>query len=291
MSDPSTAPEAGLRPLPWVRNWDFVASDVPRWRQRQVVEMVLRRAIPSPRSAVVKPIGPKPAWALYFIYAPQGQLTRQHEFMLASIRDEGLGVLAVVATERPDQVPAALHRYADAILWKALPGYDFSAYRLGLSALAGRSPGCSVLVLNDSVFGPLSALKPWLAAASWDLFGFTATGKIENHVQSYAFGFKTLTEATVRSLWRVMFPWIACKDRDDVIACQETRLARIASRSLSVGSFFYSQAQDLTQACPFELIDAGFPFIKRSLTESRSAFEHKQQVEDLMASRLAALRA
>ena len=271
-----------LSALSLERHWTFVASPIPRWRRRLVVESLLRRGIRAPQFYCIKEIDSRPQWVLYFVYAPDGSLNDAHRFTLARLRDQNFNIFVVVSTGQVGQVPLELFRYADGIYWKALPGYDFSAYKLGLDLLVKKSEGASVLVLNDSVFGPLNDLREFINNPSWNLTGFTATGKIENHIQSYAFVIKHLTRDTMRNLQTVVFPFFACGSRDDVVNCQETRLARIAAQSMSVGAHWYMRAGDPTQVAPFELIDAGYPFIKKSLLETRSSFNDKERVRSLL---------
>ena len=273
----------GVAPAPLERDWTFQPSEVPRWRRRQVVQALLTRTRRRPPFAVLREVTPRPVWALYFTYSPDGTLGDVQRFSLERLRDQGFAVLAVQAATAPGLVAAELPRYADALYWKGLAGYDFSAYTLGLEAIARHSPGADVLVLNDSVFGPFADLRPMLQAAPWELTGFTASGKIENHVQSYAFVLKNLTPQRLRQLRPVLFPVLALEDRDDVIFCQETRLARVASRSMSVGAHWYGADSDPTQSAPFELVEQGFPFVKRSLLTARSSFRDKPAMADLVA--------
>ena len=275
---PAPAPD-GLE-----RDWPFQASEVPLWRRRLVLQAVLSRSRRRPPSAMLREVSPRPVWALYFSYAPDGALGDVQRFSLERLRDQGFAVLVVQAATAPGLVDAdLLPRYADALYWKGLAGYDFSAYTLGLEAIARHSPGADVLVLNDSVFGPFADLRPMLRSAPWELTGFTASGKFENHVQSYAFLLKNLTPQRLRRLRTVFLPALALEDRDDVIFCQETRLARVASHSMSVGARWYGRDSDPTQAAPFELLREGFPFVKRSLLTARSAFKDKQAMADYVA--------
>ena len=68
-----------------------------------------------------------------------------------------------------------------------------------------------------------------------------------------------------------------------MITCQESRMARVASRSMSVGAYWYLEDGDPTQTAPFELIDAGYPFFKRSLCEARSPYVDKQRALNFVA--------
>jgi lipopolysaccharide biosynthesis protein len=265
------------------RHWTFEASEVEVPRRRKVLRALLRRAVPRPQSVVVKAAQPNARWALYFIYAPEGQLLPVHRFTLARLRDEGFAILAVCAGTARADVPQGIATYADAICWKAPGGYDFSAYAIGLELLARHSPGANVLVLNDSVLGPFHALRRYVDRVEWNFTGFTASGVIENHVQSYAFVVADVTPAKVRRMWPVLFPYLAFDGRADVIFCQETRLARIVSRQMSTGSLWYYPAGDLTLLAPLELLDEDFPFVKRSLLTDRYPVTDRPRLVERLA--------
>ena len=110
--------------------------------------------------------------------------------------------------------------------------------------------------MNDSVFGPFVPLRPVLDNSRWDLTGFTASGELTNHVQSYAFCLRGVTPA------------------------------RVAARSMTVGALWYSDATRVhnpTLVKPMELLDAGFPFLKRALLTKSSNYIER----DLVLERLA----
>jgi lipopolysaccharide biosynthesis protein len=202
------------------------------------------------------------------LFLPDGKLTPAHYFTLRRLRAMRGGLLVVCATDHPENVPRDLIAQSDAIYWKALPGYDFSAYAIVLSEVANRSPGADVLLINDSIYGPFSDLDAMLDHVPWQMTGFTATSAFENHIQSYAFFLRHVTDARVRSLQSVISPRFAFNRFRDVVNCQETRLAREAARSMSVGSFWFANtpaAGDPSLALALPLLAEGFPFLKRSL--------------------------
>ena len=89
----------------------------------------------------------------------------------------------------------------------------------------------------------------------------------------------------MRNLASVFFPFAALSRASDVIAVQETRLARVAARSMKVGAFWFGEADkilDLTLVLPFELLDAGFPFLKRSLLGKHKAFQNTDSVLSIL---------
>jgi lipopolysaccharide biosynthesis protein len=269
------------------RRWDFVPTPVQRWRIRQAVETVLRNSQPRPAWKAIVPLNAQPAWTVYFLFSPDGVFTPTHRFALERLRDAGHRLMIVCAAPSAAAIPAEVAAFADALYWKALSGYDFSAYSAALREISHKSPHADVLVINDSVYGPFTDVRSVLAHAPWELTGFTATSQVENHIQSYAFVLKDVTPARMRSLATVMFPWRALSHPHDVIQVQETRFARVAARSLRVGAYWFAEKEqvlDPTLFRPIELIAAGFPFLKRSLTGKHQTLQDVEQIRELLFS-------
>ncbi len=267
-------------------DWDFTPSPVMRWERRQMAERFVRAVHRRPASSVLVPASAQPAWIVYFLFAPDGALHPAHRFTLARLREEGLPILVVCSCADARRMPPDLPDLCDALLWKAMEGYDFSAYTLALRHLSRHSPGADVIVMNDSVFGPFVPLRPVLDNSRWDLTGFTASSEMTNHVQSYAFCLRGVTPARMARLATVFFPFGALSAPQDVIALQETRMARVAARSMTVGALWYSDATRVhnpTLVKPMELLDAGFPFLKRALLTKSSNYIER----DLVLERLA----
>lgn len=267
------------------RHWNFMPSIVPRWRRRQVAETLLFKSRLRPSWNILRTIDAQPEWTVYFLFAPDGQFSTVHRFTLARLKDAGHRLMVICSTAQPGMVPAEVSQYADAIYWKALSGYDFSAYAIALWEISKKSPHANVMVLNDSVFGPFTDLRAMLANPPWELSGYTASSQVENHIQSYAFVLKEVTRARMRSLAGIMFPWTALSAAPDVIAVQETRFARIASGSMRVGSCWFGEHQDVldpTLVRPVELLGAGFPFLKRSLLAKHQRFQTPDHIRELL---------
>ncbi len=263
-----------------VRDWAFHSDPYPRWRRRQVLETLVRNGRRRPAWSVLKPLTPKSRWMVYFMYAPTGAILPSHRFTLSRLRDMGGNVLVVCATSDPRLVPEELKSFADAIFWKALDGYDFSAYTLALRQISQDSEGADVFVMNDSIFGPFVDLSTGMDHAPWELTGYSASSQIVHHVQSYAFFLKNVTRARMRKLATVFLPFAALSNPVHVIAVQELRFARIASRSMSVGAFWFGDAEKVKDPSlhrPIELLDAGFPFLKKSLLGKHKAKWHSNE--------------
>jgi len=268
-------------------NWDFVPSVVPRWRKRQVVEKVLWNSRLAPRWHALTPVTPQAYWTVYFMFCPDGLFTSYHKFTLSRLRDAGHNIMVVCATKEAAGIPKEVAHYANALYWKALNGYDFSAYALALREISRRSPHANVFVLNDSVFGPFNDVSAVLANPPWAFTGYTASSQIENHIQSYAFVLQDVSPRRMRALAGIMFPWTSFNLAWDVICVQETRFARVASKSMRVGAFWYAPHEtiiDPTLVRPVELVDAGFPFVKRSLLSKHAKLQEPAKIRELVFS-------
>lgn len=216
----------------------------------------------------MKPVLPKARWALYFIYAPDGRLQLSHLFTMRRLRSADTGLAVVFASASPNDLPSELLDGTDALYWKGLSGYDFSAYALGLGALAEGSPGADIIVMNDSVHGPFAPLATLWPAMRWDLTGFTASGNIQNHIQSYAFMLRAWDRRKLDALSDILRRTDAYPDYRDVVFCQETVFAQQAAKTMSVGASWYAdykKCSDVTLWAALALVEAGFPFMKKSL--------------------------
>jgi hypothetical protein len=67
---------------------------------------------------------------------------------------------------------------------------------------------------------------------------------------------------------------------------QETRFARVAAKSLTVGAWWYTNSVtkfDLTLHEPFTLIDMGCPFIKKSLFGKHKGLQDPKALEEVLS--------
>jgi lipopolysaccharide biosynthesis protein len=227
-------------------------------------------------------------WIMYFVFAPQGQLTAHHRYTLEQLAKEDVSLMIVCACPPSSPVLQTLDAQCDALCWKAPEGYDFSAYAVGLTVLARDCPGADVLVLNDSMLGPFAPLAPFLDQAPWRLTGLTASAlSEENHLQSFAFIVRGLDETFLQALSPTISTEWSYDSAEPVILLQETQFARVAhQRGITVGSYWYtdgSQWNDLCLNRPQQLIEAGFPFIKRSLFEKfATTFQKPEDMRALL---------
>ncbi len=265
-----------------VGDWDFVPSRPTIRRRLRALEGAIRRSALAPATRSIKPLYPSSTgWIAYLLYLPDGRAQPHHWYTLERLRAAGRRLCVVFASPDAAQIEPPLLAVADAAYWKALVGYDFSAYGLLLREMANRCPGSDIFVMNDSVFGPFADLRPLFSRFRWQLSGLTASSQVENHLQSCAFHLKEVQSSTVDALRSVFLPGLCLKDRSDVILFQETRLARVAARHLSVGSVWFESGSgdvDPTLRRPFELLALGYPFIKRSLLSKYSNLQDPDRI-------------
>lgn len=257
-----------VRPIPGVYTYWTYRPSYPG------LKTMLRRVparwskCPFPASTVITVPRAKGAWVLYFMFLPEGALTHAHRFTLDRLASERANVMIVCACPKGHPVLTELRDRSDALCWKELDGYDFSGYSVGLHALALHCPGSDVFILNDSMLGPFFPLTPFIEQAPWRLTGLSANALEENHLQSFAMVVRQLDAQFLEDVSQVITTKWCHNGAMHVILQQETRLARVANQSMSVGAYWYTDGaryKDLTLFCPEQLVEAGFPLVKKSL--------------------------
>lgn len=276
-----------------VSDWDYHPSSPSLQIRRLRWQMRMSKRRPAPESRVVVAPFPAARWNILFLFMPGGRPDADQVAMIGRVRRLAGKLLIVYATPDREAPADDALTVADALIWKALPGFDFSAYAVGLHAIARFSPGADAYVQNDSVLGPFADIDALVDRASWDLTGFIASPTVENHFSSFAFIMRNVTAERMAALAPVL-PRDWCYDEfSPVVVCQESLFARVAARSMTVGSFLYMPVKpvprpfatrlllriapsrvdrypmdvsgDPTLGTPLDLLDRGFPFLKRSL--------------------------
>lgn len=250
-----------------VQNWTFVPSR-PDGITIGVRAGIVHGLVRAPAHRCIRPITPADRWICYFVYLPTGGLTLAHRYTLHRLRQADARLCVICAGPSPNAVPAELMGMADAVYWKALQGFDFSAYALAVHEIASYSSGADLLMLNDSVFGPFVPVDTLWPAMQWDLTGFTASAQLQNHLQSYAFHLKHVDAVKARALRSVLFRHFSFNHYRGAVYGQESRFATVAARTMSVGALWYAdgrRAGDPSVFAALPLLNVGFPFLKRSL--------------------------
>ena len=158
-------------------------------------------------------ITPGPRVALFIHFDGRGELRPFVLQYLAQLRALGLSIVFVTNSGRlRPEAMAALQRLCDGVIVRRNIGYDFGAMREGIDQLALPRPDTEmVLLVNDSVYGPLQPLGPLFERIDFDradIWGLTESWQTAFHLQSFfvAFGRAALTSEAWRAFWRRVRP-------------------------------------------------------------------------------------
>jgi lipopolysaccharide biosynthesis protein len=127
--------------------------------------------------------------AVFVHYDDKGLVHPYVLFYLEQLREAGYSILFV--TNSPRLLPAAvevLRTHCGLILRRRNRGYDFGAYKDALREIPDLAALDSLILANDSVYGPFHALSPLLQQADpnqADIWGITDSFQHYYHLQSY----------------------------------------------------------------------------------------------------------
>ncbi len=166
----------------------FVMMELVPWLTAPLGWLRPRRRIISVWPAEPVPLGKDVALLSHF--ERRGQLRETTRQLAASLAEAGFSVVLVsnAARLRPDAM-AALQDVCAAVLVRANTGYDFGGWADALDRLGlPREQTERLLLVNDSIYGPLAPLPPLLAAmdpTAGDMWGLTDSWQRRYHLQSY----------------------------------------------------------------------------------------------------------
>lgn len=155
-------------------------------------------------------------------------------------------------------------------------GYDFGSWSAALATYPGLAEKPLVVLTNDSLLGPAGPLDELLRrieASKADIWSATDNRRPTEHLQSYLLAFRD--GALAREPLAGFFASVSPRDsKGDVVRSYEFGLTAIAdahglSREVgwSKADLGIDDATESAYASWRELLDAGFPFVKRALVE------------------------
>lgn len=156
-------------------------------------------------------LGPRVAILVH--WDRRGRLGEPVRHYLAALREAGLSVVLVSNAGRltADAWEAA-RALADVVIVRRNIGYDFGAMREGLEACGlPRADTEMVLIVNDSLYGPLAPLSETLARIDFtqaDFWGATESWQRRYHLQSFflAAGRRALDSVAWKRFWAGVRP-------------------------------------------------------------------------------------
>jgi lipopolysaccharide biosynthesis protein len=152
-------------------------------------------------------------------------------------------------------------------------GYDFGSWSMALDLVPGTIPTERTILVNDSMAGPFTTLRPLLEsldATPADVWGLTDTQQFGSHLQSYfvAYCDGVLAERPLARFWADVRHE---PDKDSVIIRNELGLSRL----LQVEGFVHLPEFSHERIVPAgqnpvirgwkRLLELGFPFVKREI--------------------------
>lgn len=157
------------------------------------------------------PLGPRVAIFVHFDRL--GAVGAHTLHYVRALAEAGLSVVFVTNSGvlRPEAM-AALQGVCAGVIVRRNIGYDFGAMRDGIEVLRlPRAETESLLLVNDSLYGPLCPLGPALGRMDFgaaDVWGATDSWQGSYHVQSYFVGVgrKVLDSAVWRRFWSGVRP-------------------------------------------------------------------------------------
>lgn len=154
-----------------------------------------------------------PRVAIFVHWDGRGAVHEPVRHYLRALRQAGLSIVFVSnAGKLRDDAWATLRELCDVVLVRRNIGYDFGAMREGLEACALPRPNTEmVLIVNDSVYGPLAPLDEMLARIDFnaaDVWGAAESWQRRYHLQSFflAAGRKALESKAWKQFWSRVRP-------------------------------------------------------------------------------------
>ena len=224
----------------------------PRWVLRQAwayASSCLVRLVPPVRAAFAgeDPHAGSPQAAIYVSYH---RWSLVEDYVVAQVAALAQAGRRVTFISNSPQLRAAhlarLRPYVREVVHRHNFGHDFGAYKDGIARLGDLAGLASLVLMNDSCYGPfggLARVDEAAAGSGADLFGVTESWDVRYHLQTYYvwIGAQALRAPAFAAFWRRLLP---SQPRSMVIANGEIRLTQALLRAgLRVGAMCpYSEA-------------------------------------------------
>ncbi|MGC4035406.1 MAG: rhamnan synthesis F family protein [Chitinophagaceae bacterium] len=220
---------------------------------------------------------------LFSSYSFSGKVEEYVYYYLNELQKAGLSIVFVSTSMLTDQCTERLKQYSEIIIERENRCPDFGSWKIALSVLDWGEKLNSVLLANDSVFGPFFELGPIISSMQerYDMWGMTDSYEIDYHLQSY---FLYFNKAAISSELFAKF-WNDVNltaTKDEVIHKYEIGLSALFRKNnFKLGA--YGAIDVITQTAPHAHIVINptlvfwkslikiykFPFLKRELIIKR----------------------
>lgn len=210
-------------------------------------------------------------FCLFVTYSADGKIADHVLRYFNALKSCGLSMIAIIATDGLDAALPEEILQADGLIIRKNHGWDFAAWATALASLPGLWTAKSLVLTNDSVYGPISDQKlnkvvdRFLNGES-DIFALTDSYENRHHLMSYFIGLKNdaLSAPTVRNYWKSVNSY---KDKNHVIhqyelSTHDHYLKSGLKVDVAFPSTRYPSEHNPTLHHWKDLLARGFPFIK-----------------------------
>jgi lipopolysaccharide biosynthesis protein len=146
--------------------------------------------------------------AVFVHWDSTGQIYRYVLYHLQSLRDAGYTIIFVSNSPILDDVSIGILKpLVGRIIWRHNIGYDFGGYKDAIGSLGDLSKLHSLIIANDSTYGPFSSLSDLVEradAGSADAYAITDSWELRYHLQSYfmLFHAEVLQNQAFNEFWK-----------------------------------------------------------------------------------------
>jgi lipopolysaccharide biosynthesis protein len=229
---------------------------------------------------------------LFVTYSPNQKLSDYAAFHARAWAAQGFATVIVMCVDGllDDFAMDPGFDFASGVLLRENRGYDFSAWASAICDLPELRNARLLVIANDSVFGPLANFPQFVAGlrnSPADFIGATESFEVRRHFQSFilAFGPRALRS---QAFWR-FWTRVRVGTREQVIDQYETRLLDRFTKSGLIAEALFPredpQPLNPTLTNWRELIERGFPFIKRQLTRDNPQNANIENWKEYIASK------
>ncbi len=217
----------------------------------------------------------------YVTYSTHGRIHDHIIRQLRVLRQAGLKIVLIVATDGLTESLASVADSVDGLLVRINHGWDFAAWATALAALPDAWTARRLILMNDSLCGPtsqdsLSAILDGVRASDKDIVALCDSYQAKHHLMSF---FTAVTSSGLRNP-RVRAFWNGIRSNQDkqvVINEYEIRsIERWKEEGVTIDVLFPAEAADPATLPPNPtlhgwrgLLARGFPFIKAQLLRER----------------------
>jgi len=213
---------------------------------RKLIKKIKRSLLPRAENVIISEVsGNVPLYSnknacVFCHHDSDGQIDDYVINILRNIKT-GLGCSIIFVSNSANLLPREVEKIKDLValsIVKSNIGYDFDAFRVGFSKIAGLEKFTSIYFANDSFYGPFTNFSDVAEAmGGYDMWGLTDSIVPVPHIQSYflAFRLNERTRAFLEGFWDE-YKLLHCKH--EIVTNYEIGISRRAlAAGLKIGSY------------------------------------------------------